>query len=179
MNDVLGEREKIRFNNYAGLWVNEQALAAGVLSVALMVTVGFYFSEVLTLSIDNLYTPLLAAVFAGAATGHYLGVASEKVGRASRSYLLGFNATLSAALVGVFQFSLLSLVLLITLATVFLVHNSGMGIQNRWIDRTMEVVAGKISVAGLASLGVYHFVFPAAVNFGFLLLYDFNLVSVV
>lgn len=179
MTEILGDREKIRFNNYAGLWINERSMMAGVLTIALLASVGYYLSRTVAVDISNIYTPLLAAVFSGAATGHYIGAASEKVGETLRSFLLGFSAALSVVLLALFQVSLLSPVLLITLATVFLVHNSGMTVQNRWLNRFMDVAIGKGTIAGLVSLGVYHFVFPAAINIGYMILYDYNLISIV
>jgi hypothetical protein len=176
---LFGDKERIKFNNYSGLWVNEEALVAGVGTVGVLALVGVYLSGTMIEPVTDRLTYLLVALFTGSATGHYLGVATEKVGRTLRSYLLGFCASLTLVMLGVFQASLLTPLMLLTLFTVFLVHNSGMVVQNGWIDRVTSVFAGRISLFGLVTLASYHYLIPAASAAFDVLYYSTGLIAVV
>lgn len=156
----LGEKEKIRFNNYGGLWVNEKAFFAGIGAVLLSFLTGYNLSqniEVVTVSPTSL---LAASVFAGLALGNYTGVSTEKKGRTSYSFLLGASLTAAVALPVIIQDIVLAAIVGIAASTVVLFHESGMGLQNPWLDRMVDIVAGKLSILGLISLGLYYYVLP-------------------
>lgn len=175
---MFGSKEKIRFNNYAGFWINEKALVAGSGMAAVTALIGFYLSQSIFVQIETVFTPLLTSIFTGVALGHYLGVSTEKEGKTVSSFGIGVFSGLMFVLVAYFQLSVLSALAVVTPVTVFLIHNSGLVVQSKLADRTVNAAA-KLSILGLVLLGLYHYVFPIANNLVVFLMYDVGLITLI
>lgn len=173
---MFGSKEKIRFNNYAGFWVNEKAFVAGAGLTSVIAMTGYYLSQSMLIQVESIFTPLLASIFTGITLGHYLGVSTEKEGRTTSSFGVGMFSGLSIVLLAYFQLTILSAIVLLTPVTVFLIHNSGLVVQNKMADKAVAA-ASQLSVAGLVLLAVYHYVFPILNNLVYFLLYDLQFVQ--
>jgi len=173
---MFGSKEKIRFNNYAGFWINEKALVAGSGLTSVIALMGYYLSQSILIQVESVFTPLLSSVFTGIALGHYLGVSTEKEGRTISSFGIGMFSALSMVLMAYFQLSVLSAIIIITPITVFLIHNSGLVVQSRLADRTVALTA-YFSIASLVVLAAYHYILPIVTNLAFFLLHEVGLVE--
>jgi hypothetical protein len=174
---MFGSKNTIRFNNYAGFWVNEKAFVGGAALTAVIAMTGAYLASSIFVQIEQIYAPLLAAIFTGAAFGHALGVSTEKEGKVVYSFMIGFFLAMTAVLISYFRLSLLSGIVLAMAVSVFLIHNSGLVVQDRRIDTAVDLFAGKFSVLGLIAIGLYYYILPIFTNLATFLLYEVNLIQ--
>lgn len=172
---MFESKDTIRFNNYVGFWVNEKAFIAGAALTAVIAMTGSYVAGSLIVNIEQVYAPLFASIFTGAALGHSMGVSTEKQGKVIYSFGIGFFSALSAVLTTYFMISLLSGIILATALSIFLIHNSGLVVQDRRIDRAVDIFAGKISSLGLIAIGFYYYIYPVISDGVIFLMYDLNL----
>lgn len=175
-NHMFGSKEKIRFNNYAGFWVNEKALVAGAGLTSVIALIGVYLSQSILIQLESVFTPLLASVFTGIALGHYLGVSTEKEGKTTSSFGIGMFSGLALVLISYFQISPLSAITVLMPLTVFLIHNSGLVVQSKMADKTVEL-SSRLSIVGLVLLALYHYVLPIVTNLTYFVLYDLGLIQ--
>lgn len=174
---MFSSKNKIRFNKYAGFWVNEKAFVAGSALTAVIAMTGAYLAGSLLVEIEQVFAPLMASIFTGAALGHSMGISTEKEGKVIYSFGIGFFLAFTAVLISYFRLSLLSGIVLATAVSIFLIHNSGLVVQDKRFEKAVNLFAGKISALGLLAIGSYYYICPILTNLAVFIMYDLNLVN--
>lgn len=135
---------------FAGVFV-----AVGVILLAKLIT-----TRISGAGLSGFVSQTTAAVFMGASTGHFFGMALRKKGDGMTSFLVGGAATLAIALLGVVGLSFTGGVLIAFTLGVFLMHNSGLVENHRKIEGYVEHVAEGGSGFALTLLALWEYAGP-------------------
>lgn len=145
---------------------NVRAAFAGVfLALATILLAKLITLRVSGAGLSGFISETSAAVFIGASTGHFFGMALRKEGDRMTSFLLGGSVTLAAALLGIVGVSITGGVLITFAVGVFLMHNSGLVANHEQIEEYVELFSERVSAMVLGILAIWQYIRPLVMGF--------------
>lgn len=156
-----------RYSSWETNWLDNpklKAAVAGITTVLLLLVLGGFIGQNVrtTDSIDP-FKQALAVLFVGIATGYFLGRAVGENSSVSTAYLVGFFSTMAAVMVYLARTSPITLILGLSMITIFLMYDSNVIEKNENIDAFIFLLI-EIMSALLGFLAIVHYFWPALVD---------------